>query len=90
MFYSIIFDTYVCNNVAIIVSLLLFLPQFTDDGSHFVSAGKDGNVLVWNLLEVISKHHLPGQAADRTDAPVAKHSHSDHKVGWCLCQGIIG
>jgi len=66
--------------------------KFTDDGSHFVSAGKDGNVLVWNLLEVISKHHLPGQAADRTDAPVAKHSHSDHKMpvtGLHLSEGGI-
>ncbi|XP_055844475.1 WD repeat-containing protein 18 [Episyrphus balteatus] len=27
--------------------------KFTDDGSHFVSAGLDGGVLVWNLAQVI-------------------------------------
>lgn len=27
--------------------------RFTDDGSHFVSAGQDGMVLVWNLAHVV-------------------------------------
>lgn len=28
--------------------------QFTDDGTHFISAGQDGNVLVWNLSMAVS------------------------------------
>jgi len=66
--------------------------KFTDDGSHFVSAGNDGNVLVWNLLEVVSKYHLPGQPADRIDAPMPKYSHSHHKMpvtGLHLTEGGI-
>ncbi|XP_055615746.1 WD repeat-containing protein 18 [Toxorhynchites rutilus septentrionalis] len=27
--------------------------RFTDDGSHFISAGQDGMVLVWNLANVV-------------------------------------
>lgn len=30
--------------------------KFTDDGSHFVSAGKDGAVLVWNLTQVLCRN----------------------------------
>ncbi len=53
---------------------------FTDDGSHFVSAGKDGNVLVWSTLEVVSRARLPGQPADRADLPLPRHAIGDHKV----------
>ncbi|GBP02513.1 WD repeat-containing protein 18 [Eumeta japonica] len=30
--------------------------KFTDDGSHFVSAGKDGAVLVWNLTKALCRN----------------------------------
>ena len=43
---------------------------FTDDGSHFVSAGQDGGVLVWNLTQVVSRH------GDDNQTPL--YSFSDH------------
>jgi pre-rRNA-processing protein IPI3 len=33
---------------------------FTDDGSHFVSCGADGNTFVWSLLGATVAHKLPG------------------------------
>lgn len=53
----------------------------SSDGSHFVSAGKDGNVLVWSLLEVVSSRRLPGQPRDQGNvAPIPRHAWSDHKL----------
>ncbi|TRY74762.1 hypothetical protein TCAL_00730 [Tigriopus californicus] len=52
----------------------------TSDGSHFVSAGRDGNVLVWSLLTVVSSRRLPGQPRDQGSAPLPRHAWSDHKL----------
>lgn len=58
---------------------------FADDGAHFVTASKDGNVLAWNLLEVVANERIPGQAADRAGAPMPKYALGGHKVGdTCL------
>lgn len=46
--------------------------KFTDDNSHFISAGQDGIVLVWSLSDVLS---IP----DRANI-VPKHSFSDHTL----------
>lgn len=53
---------------------------FTDDGSHLVSCGKDGNVLVWNLLEVLSAERLPGQAVESVSKPEPRQTWSDHRL----------
>jgi len=34
---------------------------FTDDGSHFVSCGADGNTFVWSLLAATVANKLPGE-----------------------------
>lgn len=46
--------------------------QFTDDNSHFVSAGQDGMVLVWSLADVLS-------IGDRATV-TPKYSFSDHTL----------
>lgn len=43
--------------------------KFTDDASHFVSAGHDGGVLVWNLTQVVSR-------VDENQTPL--YSFNDH------------
>lgn len=43
--------------------------KFTDDGSHFVSAGQDGGVMVWNLTQVASR-------SDENQTPL--YSFNDH------------
>jgi len=35
--------------------------KWTSDSSHFVSGGGDGQVLVWSLVNCISRRHLPGK-----------------------------
>lgn len=47
---------------------------FTDDGSHFISAGQDGLMLVWKLSSV-----LTNSAYDNKD-PVPLYSFSDHTL----------
>lgn len=47
---------------------------FTDDGSHFISAGRDGLMLVWKLSSV-----LTNSAYDNKD-PVPLCSFSDHTL----------
>lgn len=44
--------------------------KFVDDGSHFISAGKDGAVLVWNLTQVLSRND------DANNEPV--YTFNDH------------
>ena len=34
---------------------------FTDDGSHFVSCGADGNTFVWSMLGATVANKLPGK-----------------------------
>ncbi|KAM9797712.1 WD repeat-containing protein 18 isoform X1 [Syngnathus typhle] len=46
--------------------------KFTDDGSHFVSGGKDSVVLVWSLSSVIQ--------VDLTHAPEPRHILSHHSL----------
>jgi len=47
--------------------------KFVDDGSHFVSAGQDGQVIVWSLSEAIGDQF-------RADAVVPLFSFSDHAL----------
>lgn len=54
--------------------------EFSHDGSQFVSAGKDGNVLVWSLLEVIARKAIPGQTRDQIDTAMPRFGRSDHKM----------
>lgn len=48
--------------------------KFTDDGSHFVTAGHDGMLLVWKLSSVLSTSQASGQQA----TPL--YSFSDHAL----------
>jgi hypothetical protein len=43
---------------------------FTDEGSHFVSCGADGNTFVWSLLGATVAHKLPGMT-----------KHKNRKIG---------
>lgn len=54
--------------------------RFTGDGSHFVTGGDDGNLLVWNLLEVVAKRRIPGQERSRVNDPLPVRSFADHKL----------
>lgn len=47
--------------------------KFTDDGSHFVSAGQDGQVIVWSLSAAIGNSY-------QTEAIEPLHSFSDHAL----------
>lgn len=47
--------------------------KFTDDGSHFVSGGQDGQVIVWSLSAAIGN-------AYQTEAVEQLHSFSDHAL----------
>lgn len=53
--------------------------KFTDDDSHFVSAGQDGMILVWSLADVLSGNSQP------------KFTFSDHSLPVTgLCIGLGG
>ncbi|XP_037938650.1 WD repeat-containing protein 18-like [Teleopsis dalmanni] len=45
---------------------------FTSDGSHFISAGQDGAILVWNLTQIVSK-------LDDNQTPL--YTFTDHGLG---------
>lgn len=47
--------------------------KFTDDGSHFVSAGQDGQVIVWSLSAAVGNSY-------QTEAIEPLHSFSDHAL----------
>lgn len=47
--------------------------KFTDDGSHFVTGGQDGQVIVWSLSAAIGN-------AYQTEAVEQLHSFSDHAL----------
>lgn len=47
--------------------------KFTDDGSHFVSGGQDGQVIVWNLSAAIGNPY-------QTETIEPLHSFSDHAL----------
>ncbi|XP_036067621.1 WD repeat-containing protein 18 isoform X2 [Oryzias melastigma] len=57
--------------------------KFTDDGSHFISGGKDNLALVWNLWGVIQ--------LDASQAPEPRHVLSRHSLPitdlHCGCMG---
>jgi pre-rRNA-processing protein IPI3 len=61
--------------------------KFTDDGSHFVSGGEDGQVIVWNLSAVIGDRFS-------TDNIEALHVFSDHALPvtdlWIGIGGLSG
>jgi pre-rRNA-processing protein IPI3 len=47
--------------------------KFTDDGSHFVSGGQDGQVIVWSLSAAVGNCY-------QTEAIEPLHSFSDHAL----------
>lgn len=47
--------------------------KFTDDGSHFVSGGQDGQVIVWSLSSAVGNSY-------QTEAIEPLHSFSDHAL----------
>lgn len=47
--------------------------KFTDDGSHFISGGQDGQVIVWSLSAAIGNPY-------QTEAVEPLHSFSDHAL----------
>lgn len=47
--------------------------KFTDDGSHFVSGGQDGQVIVWSLSAAIGNPY-------QTESAEQLHSFSDHAL----------
>lgn len=47
--------------------------KFTDDGSHFVSGGQDGQVIVWSLSSAVGNSY-------QTEAVEPLHSFSDHAL----------
>jgi len=54
--------------------------KFTSDGSHFVSAGADGQVLCWNLATVLSRRALPGLPSGQVGKPEAKWCWREHAL----------
>lgn len=54
--------------------------EFTKDGSHFVSAGADGQVLCWSLPVVISRRNLPGLQVAQVGKPDPRWSWRDHAL----------
>jgi pre-rRNA-processing protein IPI3 len=61
--------------------------KFTDDGSHFVTAGKDGQVIVWNLSAAIGDPY-------RSESIEPLYSFSDHALPvtdlWIGAGGMRG
>lgn len=54
--------------------------KFTTDGSHFVSAGADGQVLCWSLATVLSRRALPGLPSGQVGKPEAKWCWREHAL----------
>jgi len=53
---------------------------FTSDGTHFVSAGEDGQVLYWSLAVVVSARTLPGLKVGQVGRPEPRWSWRDHAL----------
>eukprot|EP00088_Acartia_fossae_P003160 TRINITY_DN1130_c0_g1_i3.p1 TRINITY_DN1130_c0_g1~~TRINITY_DN1130_c0_g1_i3.p1 ORF type:complete len:444 (-),score=79.97 TRINITY_DN1130_c0_g1_i3:64-1353(-) len=53
---------------------------FTSDGSHFISAGADGQVLCWSLATVLSRRTLPGLPSGQVGKPEPKWSWREHAL----------
>jgi len=54
--------------------------KFSEDGSHFVSAGQDGQVLCWNLGVVVARRNLPGHQVSQVGKAEPKWSWRDHAL----------
>lgn len=61
--------------------------KFIDDGSHFVSGGDDGQVIVWSLSAAIGDRY-------RVESSEPLHIFSDHALPvtdlWIGCGGLAG
>lgn len=59
--------------------------KFTDDGSHFVSGGEDGQVMIWSLSAAVGDRY-------RVSNVEPLHSFSDHALPvtdlWIGCGGL--
>ena len=53
---------------------------WTDDSSHCLSGGEDGQVLVWSLVAAVSSRHLPGLQQTRLGQVEPRYSWSDHAL----------
>jgi len=54
--------------------------KFSTDGSHFFSAGADGQVLCWSLATVVSRRTLPGLPTGQVGKPEPKWSWREHAL----------
>jgi len=54
--------------------------EFSTDGSHFFSAGADGQVLCWSLATVLSRRTLPGLPSGQVGKPEPKWSWREHAL----------
>ena len=53
---------------------------WTDDSSHCVSGGEDGQVLVWSLVAAVSRRHLPGLQQSKLGQVEPRYSWTDHAL----------
>jgi len=51
--------------------------SFTKDGSHLISGGEDGQVLVWPLVTCLARRSLPGHQVGQ---PEPRFTFSDHSL----------
>jgi len=53
---------------------------FTEDGSHFLSGGEDGQVLVWSLVQCVAKRALPGLERGQVGQVAPRYTWTDHSL----------
>jgi len=54
--------------------------QFSKDGSHLVSGGDDGQVLVWSLVQCVAKRALPGLERGQVGQVQPRYTWTDHSL----------
>jgi len=54
--------------------------KFTRDGSHLVSGGEDGQVLVWSLVQCVARRTLPGQEKGEVGQVEPRYTWTDHSL----------
>jgi len=54
--------------------------RFTQDSSHFISGGADGQVLVWPLVLCVARRPLPGQEKGQVGQVEPRHTWTQHAL----------